>query len=104
MELTVGIHYSTTILVLQCGPKEVIMIKEAHCPFQNHHLHFWFLVVVLIFKIYIFKCNLVPPNKRKGAHLKFMIKSTSLAQTLFFSVNLVYQTVNCLPVDIVKSL
>lgn len=70
--------------------------KKHTLPFPNPHLLFWFLVFVLIVKLYfqMQPCN--PRNKRKGAHLKFMIKSTSLAQTLFFSVNLVYQTVNCL--------
>jgi len=77
----------------------LIMFKETYTALFKTLIYSFgsvsYVVFVLIVKIY-FQMQPVPPNDRKGAHLKFMIKSTSLAQTLFFSVNLVYQTVNCL--------
>jgi len=76
----------------------LIMFKETYTALFKTLIYSFgsvsYVVFVLIVKIY-FQMQPVPPNDRKGAHLKFMIKSTSLAQTLFFSVNLVYGNFVC---------
>jgi len=70
----------------------LIMFKETYTALFKTLIYSFgsvsYVVFVLIVEIY-FQMQPVPPNEHKGAHLKFMIKSTSLAQTLFFSVNLV---------------
>jgi len=101
-----GRHFSTAILVLRSvyvtvwtkrSNDALIMIVETYTALFKTLIYSFgsvcYIVFVLIVKIY-FQMQPLPPNERKGAHLKFMIKSTSLAQTLFFSVNLVYETVN----------